>query len=240
MESTRFVDRMHPISYSYSDLIVLYGNEQTRSTFAGVTDSPVENVTPTTHHVHSPGVKTEKSASHFVWFGSAGAVHKGLDLLLPVFATRPKLHLHVCGDLEREKSFYEYFAKTLNSSPNIHYHGFVDVNSDKFKTIMDQVAFCVLPSCSEGIATSVLTTMANGGTIPIVSRQAGIDLVDHGILLEDLTVDGIEAALAAASKMTVDEINARSRYIWSFCRDNYTLEKFAGRLQNILERYLKK
>ena len=231
---------MYPLSYTYSDLIVLYGNEFTKGTYADHTYSTIETINPTTYFTHTPKTKTMASCSNYFWFGSAGAIHKGLDLLLHFFEKHPELNLHICGDLSREDRFYNYTKAKLLESPNIHYHGFVDVNSDRFKELMDAGVFSILPSCSEGIATSVLTTMANGGMIPIVTKNSGIDIHDYGILIEELTLPAIEKAIAASQKLSLEEINRRSAKIISHARQNFTIENFSENLKKILIKYLDK
>lgn len=55
----------------------------------------------------------------FLWFGSGGMVHKGLDLVLEAFAEMPEYHLTVCGPVSREQDLEQACFKELHQTPNI-------------------------------------------------------------------------------------------------------------------------
>jgi glycosyltransferase involved in cell wall biosynthesis len=92
------------------------------------------------------------SNTHFLWFGGAGLVHKGLDLLLDYFYENPSLTLHICGPIESEPLFAQAYKKELYETENIIMHGFVDIRGQVFEEIIKRCAFVVFPSCSEGQA----------------------------------------------------------------------------------------
>lgn len=238
IESTRFLDKIYPLSYVYSDLIILYGNEFTKNTYRDYTYSPIETISPTTYFSVPSKDLQKKTNTDYLWFGSAGAIHKGLDLLLDYFINHPHLNLHICGDLVHEARFYKMLDEKIRSRPNIRYYGFVDIMSKKFANLMELCTFSVLPSCSEGIATSVLTTMSNGGMIPIVTLNAGIDLHDYGILIEEVSLHGIGEAIEKSQQLSIEEITKRSGKIFTFSKENYTIENFSINLMNILTKYL--
>jgi glycosyltransferase involved in cell wall biosynthesis len=125
--------------------------------------------------------KSEDASRHFVWFGSSGAIHKGLDLLIDVFNEIPYLTLHICGLSKKEK----YLLK--NKSDNIIDHGLVDVQSEVFlNEIVNKCAFAILPSCSEAMSTGIITCMRHG-IIPIVSLDTGLDIHDFGFCMSSYT-----------------------------------------------------
>ena len=63
----------------------------------------------------------------FVWFGSSGMVHKGLDLVLEAFAATPELQLTVCGPVDCERDFNDFYRRELYRTPNIRTVGWIDV-----------------------------------------------------------------------------------------------------------------
>lgn len=131
-----------------------------------------------------------RNPKSFVFFGSLGAVHKGLDLLLEVFSKiTTDCKLYVCAGYERENDFCEEYHKELYSTPNIVPMGFVDINSEKFKNMVLSCAYTILPSCAEGCAGSVLTVMS-GGLIPIVSNVCGFSN-NEAIVLPDCKIETI-------------------------------------------------
>ena len=47
----------------------------------------------------------------FLWFGSDGFIHKGLDLVLEAFAQMPDYNLTVCGPIQYGKGFSERLSQ---------------------------------------------------------------------------------------------------------------------------------
>jgi glycosyltransferase involved in cell wall biosynthesis len=130
-----------------------------------------------------------------MFLGSRGQVHKGLDLLLEVFAARPLLTLYVCSPFREESDFCRLYRRELWSTRNVRPIGFIDPTGRQFQEVASRCHYLVLPSCSEGQAGSVLTGMS-GGLIPLVSRECGFDDTDVH-LLPDCTLPGIAAAIDA-------------------------------------------
>ena len=58
----------------------------------------------------------ERARSAFLWFGSGGLVHKGLDLVLEAFAGLPDCRLFVCGPISRERSIVRCRSSTWSAS----------------------------------------------------------------------------------------------------------------------------
>ncbi len=106
------------------DEIWCYGAELNMNSYSHI-DVPKYRINISTvatqHQAYT--TMTDERKKHFLWFGSVGAVHKGLDWLLEIFAHHPDLHLHICGQVEREKDFYSVYEHELKNLPNIHYHG---------------------------------------------------------------------------------------------------------------------
>ena len=80
--------------------------------------------------------RSKKRSDTFLFFGSAGCVHKGLDLLLEIFSEKNfPCTLYVCGNYMNELDFYEEYRKELTQYKNIKARGFVDIKSDEFRDI---------------------------------------------------------------------------------------------------------
>lgn len=189
--------------------------------------------------------KTKKS---FLWFGSSGLVHKGLDLVLEAFRDLPDYQLTVCGplkgksqlqsnqQLEFEEDFEETFHKELYDTPNIKTIGWVDVESRQFKNILNSCVAIVYPSCSEGGAGSVLICM-QAGLIPCVSFESNIEVKDFGITLHRSTIDGIKQGVRSIGNDSPENLSLRARRAWEFTRKYHnrdffseTFETFVGKL----------
>ena len=140
------------------------------------------------------GKDFEACRRHFLWLGSHGFVHKGLDLVLEAFAAMPEYHLTVCGptkgEVEKEfekvlyveKDFEKTFYKELYQTSNIRTVGWVDVASPEFMQIANDCIGLINPSCSEGEGGAVVGCM-HAGLIPIVSYESGVDIDAFGFLL---------------------------------------------------------
>lgn len=170
-----------------------------------------------------------RSPRSFVYFGGNGHVVKGLDLLIEVFSGLPDLHLDVCAPAD-EEDFNDFYRETLNRSPNIQQHGFVAVGGATFNEIAARCAYVVLPSCSEGIATSVATCM-RVGMIPIVTREAGIDTGDFGFLLDDVKLETIRAAIVRAAGIESSDVRRRAQAAFS-ASERYTQKGFSESFRN--------
>jgi glycosyltransferase involved in cell wall biosynthesis len=175
----------------------------------------------------------------FLWFGSAGFVHKGLDLVLEAFAKSPDLHLTVCGPIDQDPGFRAAFYKELYETPNIHTHGWVDVESDAFTRIADRCLALIYPSCSEGGGGSVITCM-QAGLIPLVSYESSVDVEDFGVILPGSSTEDIIQAVRAVSLLPVEECRSRARDAWEYARRHHTRETFAEVYKATIETILRK
>lgn len=227
----RIIPWMWSQSTTMSDALIVIGNEWTKSTYAAYTKVPIISVNATAF-INEKTISIYRdmkmSRRNFLWFGSGGLIHKGLDLCLEYFAKHPECHLHICGP--KEEDFFRIFKNEL-TQPNIHFHGFIDVKSDLFVDIVTQCSFAVLPTCSEGQATALLTAMGSG-LIPISTIYSGIDVQKYGYVLPTLDGDGLAKAISLTVNLTDDEIFLMSKNAQDIIRLNHTLEIFKKNLKN--------
>lgn len=107
---------------------------------------------------------------------------KGLDITIEAFRLLKKkyqyLKLNVCGEGKLFKDMAEYVEK--QGIPDVYFHGYVD-NDNKIKQLTINNLY-ILPSRSEGMATTVLESMAFG--MPVITRPVGgvIDFWKEGEL----------------------------------------------------------
>lgn len=162
----------------------------------------------------------------FLWMGSEGFVHKGLDLVLEAFGRMAPYELVVCGPLDSEPDFTNAFADLLFRTPNIHAVGWVDTASPRFRELADSCLGMVYPSCSEGGGGCVITAM-HAGLIPVVSREASVDLDgDSGVLLPESTVEAVTDAVRQLSALPPDRLDRMARNAWRRARETHTRELF--------------
>jgi len=177
--------------------------------------------------------KTSKSKKNFVWFGSGGAIHKGVDILIDTFKENLEVNLYICGLNKQEK-----MEMNMGEYPNIVDLGFVDVNSELFLWLVNQCSYVILPSCSEGMATSVLTCM-NHSLIPVVTKETGIDIFDFGIEIGDFHVEHMKNIIKRACSLSDEEVENMHKKVFQYAREKFTIERFTGEFDMTMEEILK-
>jgi glycosyltransferase involved in cell wall biosynthesis len=207
------------------DEIWYFGNDFQQKTYAHINAPkyPINiSIIPTS--IPPKSIFTDENRRHFLWFGSVGSVHKGLDWLLDIFSRNPDLHLHVCGLVEKEEDFFSAFRKELLELPNIHFHGWALPTSDKFREVSEKCGFIVSPSCSEGCSGAVLQCMSVG-MIPLISKANGIAVQNAGFILGD-SIEETEKTLLHVSQMSQSDLLARSLQAQQYVQNNHTLSHY--------------
>jgi len=207
------------------DAAFFFGNEYNIHTYSSFHMPPVHYIVNNGYdNLYLPSYN-EHHADSFLFFGSLGQVHKGLDLLLELFSIPDfPFHLYVCGAYEQEPDFCEEYYRELYQCENIHPMGFVDIHSDAYQTVVRQCAFMLLPSCAEGCAGSVVTVMSSG-VIPIVSRECGYD-DDAVINLPDCDPETIRQFVYDYGNKTPEWIAKQSERMVSIVREKFSKKDF--------------
>ncbi len=215
------------------DMATILGNEFTIDTYryAGKPIHRIPISVPETYE-WDEAKNFADAGDTFVWFGSEGFVHKGLDLVVEAFARMPEFRLLVCGPVQAETAFMAAYEEEF-ALPNIEAVGWVDVAGDDFLEVCRRSVGLVYPTCSEGGGGSALTCM-HAGLIPIVSRAASVDLPEEGILLESCTVDEICAAVREVASRTPEALESASRAVWSFARERHSKDAFKAGFERVL------
>jgi len=238
LESGRIVDKTWSVQTSLVDNIITLGNEEVVNSYQKYFSRKVYNVPVSYYKIfdHEEILKNknfEDAKNHFLWFGSSGLIHKGLDLLLEVFKELPNLNLHVCGPIDNEPKFKNCYHEELYNYNNIHTYGYLDIGSETFKDIIKQCAFIIFPSCSEGEPSSIINVVLYG-LIPIVTNTAGIRIKDFGIKIKELTHESIKESVIKAVNISEDEIKKRSLKCANDTINNHSIEKFSYELKKAL------
>ena len=165
-----------PLSYSFSDVIILIGNDWTKKTWEKIYDGIIlKQVGSNIFFEDFDKYKTKDK--EFVFIGSSGAIHKGLDLCIETFRELPSNFI-----LNIFAHYEEDFLSVYKELPeNIKFHGFKDINSKEFKKILGKCSFILAPTCSEGQMTSLILGIGNG-LLPLATKESGVDLPEEFIL----------------------------------------------------------
>lgn len=162
--------------------IVNIGDSFSRAQYEKLTSAVVQTIPAVISHEKVCAYSRSEDIKKILWLGGKGGVHKGLDLLVEALINT-EYELHVAGPIENE-SIIE-FIDSKRESINIIFHGMVDLNEVDFSFCN----FVILPSCSEGMATSVLNAIQLFGLYPLVSKYSGLNDLPYKNVIELDSID---------------------------------------------------
>lgn len=219
----------------HADLATILGNEFTIDSYR-YAGKPIYRIPISAPAVYPfPDDKEFESVRRrFLWFGSSGFVHKGLDLVLEAFAAMPEFQLVVCGPFEDEPEFLKAYDAELFRTPNIHAHGWVDVASEEFLDICRGCIGLVYPTASEGGGGSAITCM-HAGLVPVLSYEASVDVGEHGLILRDCSVPTIQSTVRELAAEPAGRLQARARGAWELARERHTMDAFGKAFDQFLD-----
>jgi glycosyltransferase involved in cell wall biosynthesis len=225
-----------------ADVLSYLGNDFTRSTYPASHASstggpPMVRIPVSVSHTYDwpAGKDFDQARRTFLWLGSGGLVHKGLDLVLEAFAELPGCRLFVCGPISRERDFARCYRRELYGLPNVETIGWIDVASERFRSLARRCGALVYPSSSEGGGASALTCM-HAGLPAVLTREASVDLTaETGVLLREATIEAIREAVAELAARSAGELESMSRAAWEWARAHHSREVFAARFRAFAE-----
>jgi len=223
----------HNSAIENADLATILGNAFTIESYT-YANKPIYRI-PISSPIEYGWQKRDVNAirHNYLWFGSSGFVHKGLDLVLELFADLPDYQLFVCGPFEKEKAFLREFHRELFETGNIHPVGWVDVNDVKFKKILDQCLGIIYPSCAEGGGGSVITCM-HAGVIPVASYEASVDVKGNGLTLAECSLSEMYKAVTRLSDLPDRELEEMAQETWQFASSIHSKESFGQKYKEFV------
>jgi len=212
-------------SFESYDAMFLFGGRFARETYANFRCPPLHALVNNGYDHVEPTDPAARRANRFMFLGGNGQVHKGLDLLLEVFASEPDLELVVCSPFAREADFAQVYRAELQL-PNVQAIGFVDVLSPAFRQLQAQCAWMILPSCAEGQCGSVTVAMSFGLT-PVVSEACGFEDPEI-MILPDCSIDAIRRTVQELAVSSQEIVRTRSEQSFELMRRAYRPEHYAA------------
>jgi hypothetical protein len=223
-----------------SDHCVLIGNAVTLDTYPRRWHRKIEPFAVSAANVGytKPASALVPREREFAWFSASGAVAKGLDLLLELFAARSFPTLHVIGAIDGEEDFLNIYHAELGGHPRIRRHGFLHGNDPALAAIFARCVAVLHPSATEGMAGSVAHCL-QVGLFPVVSRVSGIDLPPGcGRYLEACTIEEIEVAVTDVLEMPEAELHGQIAAVQAMAKDRFSREFYARRLREVFGGWL--
>ena len=225
-------------AYENADYATVLGNEFTMSTYPALGKPMIRTPISVPFLYPWPEAKNvEACRRRFLWFGSGGLIHKGLDLVLEAFAEMPEMELFVCGPIDAEPEFAREYHRELRNTPNIKTIGWVDIAGPEFLALAQQCLGIVSVSCSEGGCGAVITGM-HTGLVPIVNRESSVDVGEFGVMLPSSGITDIVAGIRTFSGLPTNELWERSRAAWEHVRRHHTREHFAQCYRGVIDQLL--
>jgi len=229
----RLVTASEADALSIADAFLGVGNEATRRTYSGFDHV---HLIPSVVWPDDRGVASSKDflsgRRHFLFFSGPGNVHKGLDLLLDAFDGLREEHLWICTRIDRP--FAAVYGDLLTGRSNIHLLEWVKPRSPLHYDVLRRSNWIILPSCAEGIATSVVESM-NHGLIPVVSEACGIDAAESGIQLSTCSVEEIASTVRELSSLGEARCREMSQAASRAASDGHSPHVGARRIREALE-----
>lgn len=223
-------------------LISSFGNRSSASSF-GCYASKVRKLWISA--VNTPDFKPKdwKSAkSRFLWFGGAGMVHKGLDLVIEAFLLEPQFELIICGgDEEERKMLWSIYGTEIAKADNITYRGFLDPLGKEFQKIVASTCTVVYPSAAEGCSGGIVQCLHHG-LIPLVTSVTGLEVHDVWPSLsgenDHFLIDDIRHRCQAIAQMSDKQLSECSYFFWEYAHKNHTRQAYCQSLSDLLDEFL--
>jgi len=238
-QSSRIMHHFWTFQYTMPDLCISLGNHYILEGYRTI--SPRINAVPLNafyfdiYDIDLGAKDFSEARKHYLWFGSSGLLHKGLDFVIEYFASHPDLFLHICGASHGEREFFDYYQPIIDRCSNIIDHGFIQIDSAQFISIMDSCAFVVFFSASEGGSPALLNVMANGGLIPLVNKAVGVDVADFGFVIDELEWFDCHKIIDSSILLDETELKDLSLKAKNTVRREYRYDAYKMRLKYYVE-----
>lgn len=232
-----------PLQKYLSDAIICQGNDFVLNSYKGTfkdTNYYQINCFPLDCNQTIDNYKKKFSAAkhNLLWFGSQGSVHKGLDIALQLIEKHPELKLSIRGlNLKHEHAIIKRFSHLIDRNQvDVKQH--VDINSSEFIELMQNCGAVIFPSASEGGAAALLTVMAHGGLIPIITKSCGLDIEHLGFIANETTIEDIELQLKKYLAVPDEELSELSQKIKTEINATYNISNYQKNIKVILKEIL--
>lgn len=238
LSSARLVTNSWRKQIVFSDLIIALGNEFVKNTYKSYNSGTVNKINIFFKDNGIIDLDTKNfttSKRNFLWWGSAGAVHKGLDLLLDYFHERNDINLYICG-YKKEYPFDIYMHEKLLKSSNIFDMGFVEVGSITHFDLLYKCASTILPSASEGGSPGIVNACSTAGLVPILTENCGVDTPEivQKFLINSFDVEALGNAIEVFLLESEVDIKSMSIELISYFRKSHNFASYKTLLNELI------
>lgn len=236
LEPRRQVPPFPPRRFESFDAMLTFAGTVAIRTFDEFRLPPVHRLVNNGYEDLVPTPPDRRDPRCFLFLASLGQVHKGLDLLLEVFAARPELTLIVLSRFRQEPDFVDAYRRELFETPNIRAIGFLDVDAPAFRDAQERAGWLILPSCAEAQCGAITVALSLG--IPCVGSEA-CDIDDPEVIrLPGTDLPTLGAVVDDLARRSASEVRARSEASLALARRAYTRSDYARSIRAALDAVL--
>lgn len=153
-----------------SDCLAVIGSGSLAAEFSLKYSKPAYNIWPVSQNVSNlEWVKKNfqyDKENVFIYFGSVGHVHKGVDIVLELSKIYKNYKFLFYGIFTLDD--VQFFKKIIGYGDNVEFVGFKKIDSKRLIQDAMRARAVIFPTVSEGCSTGLVNMLANFGT-PIVS-----------------------------------------------------------------------
>ena len=146
--------------------------------------------------------------------------------------------MHVCTDLTLEPEFHNWFKNITAKSVNIFYHGFLDVTSTEFYSVISKCIAIPYLSCAEGGAGAVLQVM-QFNCFPIVNKSTALRGEEYGIVLKGNTrndlLEQLIESLNEIRNLPIKYLREMTESSGEYSRKNHSRKAYADSFRELLK-----
>lgn len=175
---------------------------------------------------------------NYIWIGSSGTIHKGLDLAVEAFCKMKRPRLYIFGRLEREQEVKLWLDSVTEKNKNIIYCGYGDVTSSTFSEVANNCIGVIGSSCSEGGGGAVCQVL-HFGLIPIVTRNNTVRAEHLGYILrnnddtQDI-IDSIVESVQNIMSLSDKQLQSKSNDVRDFALEFHTRESYSNSFRQFI------
>ena len=129
------------------------------------------------------------------------------------------------------------YYRELYETPSIHPVGWIKVNSARFYDLVQKCAYVILPSCSDASAGSVVECM-HAGLIPVITKEAGIDTEDFGVMIANESLEEIEKTVLELAEFPTAWLREHSIRTRDIAEKRFSENAFITRWREIVSQIL--
>ena len=219
-----------------ADYFFYFANPEWNELFSG--NAQPQEITTTVTFVPE-SIPEMKNRREFMWIGSNGAIHKGLDLAVEAFRDLPGIRFHIFGSIEDDSLFFKWLKREMELNTNIIFHGTAQFSDPAFLEIAHRCVGHIFPSCSEGGPGSVAQT-SYFGMVPIVTRTANARsaALGHCINSDDPTIiiQEIRTHVKHLLDLSEQELKHKREQLIDFSRRFHSREAYANYFKAFVKR----